>query len=151
MCLNEDFQDFELVNLNPNADFEFLPGSKVLRGAEVLLRNTSRNYEAFIWVLNELDFVDSINPNPLAFNDTGSYFVNLNIIDNNGCKDSTMQKIIVLPEFQIWIPAAFTPDNDGLNDIFKPTINGVIDPKLFIFNRWGETIFSSNKNVYWDE
>ena len=102
MCLNEDFQDFELVrNLNPNADFEFLPGNKVLRGAEVLLRNTSRNYEAFIWVLNELDFVDSTNHNPLiAFNDTGSYFVNLNIIDNNGCKDSIMQKIIVLPSFK---------------------------------------------------
>ena len=152
MCINENFQDFELArNLNPNADFEFLPDSKVWKGTEVLLRNTSRNYETFIWVLNELALLDSINQNPLIiFNDTGSYFINLNIIDNNGCKDSIMQKIIVLPEFQIWIPTAFTPDNDGLNDIFKPTIEGVKDPKLFIFNRWGETIYSSNKNIYWD-
>ena len=60
-----------------------------------------------------------------------------------------MQKIIVLPDFHVWIPIAFTPDNDGINDIFTPITEGVLNPKLYIFNRWGETIYFSDRNIYW--
>ena len=47
---------------------------------------------------------------------------------------------------EIWFPNAFTPDGDGINDIFKPEIN---DPELLkeyemtIYNRWGNLIFTT--------
>jgi gliding motility-associated-like protein len=52
----------------------------------------------------------------------------------------------------IFIPNAFTPGNDGKNDIFKPsippTVNNVV---LRIFNRWGEKVYEgSGSNVSWD-
>ncbi|MBL7942451.1 MAG: gliding motility-associated C-terminal domain-containing protein [Flavobacteriales bacterium] len=48
---------------------------------------------------------------------------------------------------QVWVPNAFTPDNDGRNDYFLPIVNGA-DPedyKLLIFDRWGIEIFESEK------
>ena len=152
LCYNEDQNDFELIrNLNPNAKIELIPENIISSGTEVLLRNTSRNYEMFLWVIEEMSLMDSINHNPLiTFNDTGTYLINLHIINNNGCRDSTIQKIIVLPDFHVWIPIAFTPDNDGINDIFTPITEGVLNPKLYIFNRWGETIYFSDRNIYWD-
>ena len=49
------------------------------------------------------------------------------------------------------IPNAFTPNNDGLNDEFKPYDSGVSDFKMLIFNKFGEKIFESNDiNLGWD-
>ena len=41
------------------------------------------------------------------------------------------------------MPNAFTPNNDGLNDVYAPVGNffGINDYKLSIFNRWGERVF----------
>ena len=152
LCYNEDQHDFELIRkLNPTAKIELIPDNIISNGTEVLLRNTSRNYEMFLWVIEEMSLMDSINHNPLiTFNDTGTYLINLHITNNDGCRDSTMQKIIVLPDFHVWIPIAFTPDNDGINDIFTPITEGVLNPKLYIFNRWGETIYISDRNISWD-
>jgi len=51
----------------------------------------------------------------------------------------------------IWIPNAFTPNGDGLNDKFKPYIENVDYFHLYIFDRWGELIFETqNINEGWD-
>ena len=42
----------------------------------------------FLWIIEEMSLMDSINHNPLiTFNDTGTYLINLHIINNNGCRD----------------------------------------------------------------
>lgn len=52
----------------------------------------------------------------------------------------------------LWIPNSFTPNGDGLNDVFKPeTIAEMEEYKMLIFNRWGQQIFESNNiNKAWD-
>lgn len=50
-----------------------------------------------------------------------------------------------------FMPNAFTPDNDGVNDTFGMTGQNVKDFKMQIFNRWGEVLFESNNpNDRWD-
>ncbi len=47
--------------------------------------------------------------------------------------------------FQVFIPNSFTPNNDGINDYFRPTTNAA-DPEsyhLMVFNRWGEKVFET--------
>jgi gliding motility-associated-like protein len=53
---------------------------------------------------------------------------------------------------QYFIPNAFTPNNDGINDCFKITNWGLItELKFMIFNRWGQMVFSANNpNLCWD-
>lgn len=51
----------------------------------------------------------------------------------------------------VYIPSAFTPNGDGLNDVFTWQTQNVRDFKIDIFNRWGDRVFSSNDiNGEWD-
>lgn len=45
----------------------------------------------------------------------------------------------------VYFPNAFTPDGDSLNDVFRPVVRNVYSFKMYIFNRWGELIFSTDK------
>jgi gliding motility-associated-like protein len=70
-----------------------------------------------------------------------------------GCKDFITKVITIDPEFHLYIPNVFTPDGNGLNDVFQPKGIGINenDYKMLIFDRWGELIFESdNLHKGWD-
>ncbi|HTB06420.1 MAG TPA: T9SS type B sorting domain-containing protein [Bacteroidia bacterium] len=48
-----------------------------------------------------------------------------------------------------FIPNAFTPNGDGLNDVFSPKGKCIVEYSMYIFNRWGSLIYNSN-NKPWD-
>ena len=55
--------------------------------------------------------------------------------------------------FDIELPNVFSPNGDGMNDVFRPRFNGVLGPctELSIYNRWGQLMFiSTGNNVTWD-
>lgn len=90
--------------------------------------------------------------NPLhVFADTGMYYVQLTVTSNYGCSATTTQPVYIAPEFLIYVPNAFTPNGDELNDIFLPKGEGISEYTLFIFDRWGQQIFESD-DIYkgWD-
>jgi gliding motility-associated-like protein len=49
----------------------------------------------------------------------------------------------VLPEHEFFIPNTFTPNGDGLNDVFMPAIMGAEQYHFMVFDRWGMLIFES--------
>ena len=61
-------------------------------------------------------------------------------------------EFICADEVTLYVPNSFTPNYDGINDVFEYTFRGVVeDFELLIFNRWGEVIFESNELYdYWD-
>jgi gliding motility-associated-like protein len=64
---------------------------------------------------------------------------------------STSNYAEVIPPVSIYIPSAFTPNGDGLNDTFGVKGEGIRDFHIMIFNRWGEVLFeSTNPNKQWD-
>ncbi len=69
-----------------------------------------------------------------------------------GCRTVDSQLVKIVKEIAIYVPSAFTPDNDGLNDILKPTMYGIKTLNYFrVFNRWGQLLFQTNKfNSGWD-
>lgn len=76
----------------------------------------------------------------------------LQVVKNEyGCVDSMIKKVVIKPDYVLYIPNAFTPNSDGLNDGFKAVGIGVVEFKLQIFDRWGALIFESNDiNKAWD-
>jgi gliding motility-associated-like protein len=48
------------------------------------------------------------------------------------------------PPVELYVPNAFTPNGDGLNDFFGAKGEGITDFEMLIFNRWGELIFESH-------
>ena len=60
-------------------------------------------------------------------------------------------EVFVFDEFQFVIPNVFTPNGDGVNDVFEMRACGVYDYDIKIYNRYGEPIFKSNSmNINWD-
>ncbi|WP_321515826.1 gliding motility-associated C-terminal domain-containing protein [Marinifilum fragile] len=73
--------------------------------------------------------------------------------DFNGCvgEDDIM---VYVDRYRIFVPNAFTPNGDGLNDTFGPVITGDIageEIEMYIYNRWGEMIYEfTDLGVGWD-
>ncbi len=69
----------------------------------------------------------------------------LTIKTPEGCTDTASINITVFKGSAIYVPTAFTPNNDGLNDILKPNFIGIKTLYYFtIYNRWGQKVFSTN-------
>ncbi len=92
------------------------------------------------------------NPLYTYSNEYGSiYPVHLTVTNQYGCVDDTLLEVIVEPEFTFFIPNAFTPNNDGVNDGFYGTGIGITSYEIWIFDRWGNLIFNSkDMNQPWD-
>lgn len=123
-----------------NASFTFTYSAN-----EILnFQNTSDNGASFLW-----DFGDgeqSTDENPThTYADTGLYVVTLIVTNNIGCIDTTQQSLIVYPPFHLYVPNAFTPDDNGLNDYFQPIAIGVIKSEMEIYDRWGCILFQSDE------
>lgn len=64
---------------------------------------------------------------------------------------SVSNEVTVKPSVKYYIPNAFTPNGDGLNETFGIIGTGITDYTLQVFNRWGNLIFESNDvSVQWD-
>jgi gliding motility-associated-like protein len=91
----------------------------------------------------------STEPQMLATSE-GIYWVT--VTDNNGCQ-ATDSVLLHQCELLVWMPNVFTPNGDGVNDVFLPVYNPDV-PITFtmkIFNKWGEEIFSTeNITQGWD-
>lgn len=94
---------------------------------------------------------NATNRNPVAILQNDTRFI-LEVTDAIGCKgkDTVFIKVYNGPKY--YIPNAFTPNNDGLNDVFRPTPVGMVSTEWFrIFNRYGEPVFSSSRFMEgWD-
>ena len=83
----------------------------------------------------------------------GEFPVILYVENASGCKDSVVQMIEIRPDYTLYIPNAFTPNEDDNNDYFH--ISGVnLPPEDFsirIYNRWGNLVFVSSDPAFrWD-
>jgi gliding motility-associated-like protein len=67
----------------------------------------------------------------------------INAVDTMGCRGATGFEVVVLFEYIIYIPNAFSPNANGVNDIFRVYSKGVKNITLQVFDRWGEKIFES--------
>jgi gliding motility-associated-like protein len=79
----------------------------------------------------------------------GNFPVMLIATNIYGCTDTTYRIVPVTEEFTMYIPDAFTPNGDGLNDVFNVKGAGFLEEgfEMRIYDRWGELIFKTN-NVY---
>ncbi|MBX3164482.1 MAG: gliding motility-associated C-terminal domain-containing protein [Bacteroidetes bacterium] len=78
-----------------------------------------------------------------TYKDVGTYLVYLTATSNNGCKDSVAKLITIEEDPAFFVPDVFTPNGDGLNDVFMPKAIAIKEYKMQIFNRWGALIFTS--------
>lgn len=135
----------------PVADFYFSPEKPVEGLDEVQFTDASENASSFKWYFGS-NTSGSLLQNPrFLFETTGTFPIALIVSNAQGCSDTIVKPLVVLPDFSIYVPNAFTPNADGLNDLFGPVIRGARSYHLLITNRWGESIFQTgNLEACWD-
>ena len=93
--------------------------------------------------------------NPNIANPIGMYDGSIDTItykvlvsDNNNCYDSASVTVSIFRvNPQIFVPTAFSPNGDGVNDVFKPLGVGIKEFEYFkVYNRWGQLVFSTSIN-----
>jgi gliding motility-associated-like protein len=115
---------------------------------------TTTNIRMASWYWEFGDGTTSTVDNPVhQYTQPGTYDVFLRVVDENGCVREYFfpEYIIVTEEINLFIPSAFTPNGDGLNDEFWISTQLISRAEIAIYDRWGREVFnSSDMNFRWD-
>jgi gliding motility-associated-like protein len=89
---------------------------------------------------------DPTSPEPIVNPEVSTTYT---LIVANGECVATDEVTVVVDCQEVFIPNAFTPDGDGLNDAFRPVTRGVQSYHLIIFDRWGGVVFETDDPGEW--
>ena len=146
------YDDLFCAYVQPSASFSATPMTTTILQPDIEFTNQSLFASSYAW-----DFGDgaaSYEAHPMhSYSYPGTYWVTLYASNSEVCNDSVSLPIVVKPHLQVYVPNAYTADQDGLNDAWKPSINHpeLLDAyRLHVFNRWGEEVFyTENPNEWW--
>jgi gliding motility-associated-like protein len=136
----------------PYAAFTAKPNPATVEEDLISFYNQSTGATSWLWNFGDGNYSGFENPFHTYY-EPGTYTIWLIVTDNNNCVDSTSRIIIIRDIFTFYVPNAFTPNGDGINDFFMPFgLNPDTDYyKMSIYNRWGEQVFQTNNiNAAWD-
>ncbi|WP_160711537.1 PKD domain-containing protein [Chitinophaga solisilvae] len=138
-----------LVAEPPQVDFDYSP-LKPVENTPLTFTNLSIGATKYLWNFGDGDTTSAVNPQHQYLR-SGTYNVCLTAANPEGCTETKCKMVsaIVVPLFDV--PSAFSPNNDGMNDVFYVKGFGVTKFNLKIFNRWGQLVFeSSDQRIGWD-
>ncbi len=85
------------------------------------------------------------------YEEPGTYLVTLSVQNEWDCIDTASKSILIQPIYTYYVPSAFSPNGDGINDFFYPMGNGKQEQSIAIYDRWGALIYSGTEiNSQWD-
>jgi len=144
-CVSESYIS---LNSSPIADFETDEFEFSLSNEPTEFTDLSNDNNIISWSWNFGDGNNSNQQNPTnQYLQPGVYFVTLEIVDIFGCSDVITKELRVLQDYYSYTPNIFTPNNDGMNDTFSPSLMNINyeSYSLTIFDRWGNELFKTNK------
>ena len=130
----------------PVAGFSISPAEQCLNGPVMVVNNSTEPTgvnTSYIWQLS--DGRSYITKDlGLTFNTPGRKDISLIATTADGCRDTTTQSYQVLDRCGVFVPTAFTPGDDGRNDLFRPYFLGAYKLKRFaVYERNGSLVFET--------
>ena len=134
-----------VVEEAPVADFTFSPLQPNSLEPEVSFTNQSQGASDYNWSFANIGSSAEVNPVFRFPDSAGTYPVRLVVTHPNGCTDTLEQLITLQAINDLYLPNAFSPNGDGVNDIFQAfgPLGGKNDFIMEVFDRWGGRVFSS--------
>ena len=136
------------ISPDPIAGFTYL--NDIAVPLRVQFSNKSINAASWLWDFGNGDTSTSEHP-IWDFERPGTYPVILTIVNEDGCVDKVTLDVTVETDFYLYIPTAFTPDGDGINECFEIKGVGFESFEMKVFDRWGNEVFrTDNIEECWD-
>ena len=153
-CIAKSISGNATVNINPipEANISAYPQPADITNPLIYFIDQSLLHVSGVWDFGDGNTALS-NFDKIAhtFKDTGTYIVTLEVMTDSGCVVTAYQTIIIDQAFTIYIPNAFTPNNDLYNDYFLPIADGINEYEFSIYDRLGNRVFNTDKtNEAWD-
>mgnify|MGYP000874369630 CR=1 FL=1 len=146
-CKSEGFLTNPITVLEqPKADFLVSSTEVFISDPEVNLTNVSSilGNNKYEWTIAGMNQVSEISPK-IVFPQVGIYKIRLTATTKDNCKDEMIKTIEVKNDYNIFIPGSFTPNEDGLNDVFMPVFSpfgiDLLSFDMEIYDRWGHLIY----------
>lgn len=148
--------DFEIGDTPPpTANFSYLPGpgNLILESDPfVTFQNQSSGaIVSYLWEFTSVSTSTDENPS-FQFPGKGIYPVCLTVQDPfDACPSKFCLDIEIEPEGSVWIPNVFSPNGDGIHDVFRIKAEGIVEMEMFIFNRWGNQVYVQRQiDAHWN-
>ena len=162
--LGEGAYPFELTDLNgcilrdtalvgehpgPVLDVRYRPNPACTETEVTLGLTSDKELVSATWLIDDRVYQGSEAAH--VFYTPGYQTFQLLVEDIHACRVDTSLTLLLLPGASVYIPNAFTPDNDGVNDYFAAVAEGLEYFEMKIFDRWGVVIYESyDVNSKWD-
>ena len=153
-CVDTSFSMLNVYD-NPTADFDIIypTADKIIYNLEdkLILDDKSKNAVSWLWNFGDGTTSTQQNPSDHIYTKPGDYKIKLIVQNSYGCSDSITKTIKVGAHVRLYIPNAFSPNRDGLNDSFSIFSLNITELNIIVFDRWGEKIYESNDVKFrWD-
>jgi gliding motility-associated-like protein len=103
----------------------------------------------YTWIFDSDTLPDTANVIIHTYKEAGEHTVRLIVSAFNACLDSAVNNYTIKDE--IFLPNIFTPNSDGINDIFYAQTDGEKTYELTIFSRYGSVVYTiTATKVWWD-
>lgn len=146
-----EYDTAQLVTIHPKpySDFEITPEQADIFSSHIEIIDWSSGADSIVYTISDgSTYISSEFEHD--FLDSGTFVIKQWVTTQFGCMDSTEREVFIAFAYKLFIPNAFSPNNDGINEVFKPLGFGLAEFDLSIYNRWGELIFQSSRpNEAW--
>ncbi len=141
-------EDMITVYKKPRAEFVNDPQVGTVVNPVIDFINQSEDNVLNFWSFGDGDSSIQVNPRHKYPNVANTYQAVLIVESDKGCKDTTIANIEIQDVPVFYAPTAFTPDNDGINELFFVIARNIDLSKEFylsVYDRWGELIWATDK------
>jgi gliding motility-associated-like protein len=123
------------INTKPKASVSATPTSGMVP-LSVVFTNNSTGGSSYSWIFGDGN-TSNTKSTTNTYTNVGTYTVMMIVTASNGCKDTAYITVIADGLSTIVVPNVFSPNTDGVNDVFIINSFGLTDLQVDIYDRWG--------------
>lgn len=127
---------------SPTSSFSVSPTEATVFYPNFYFTNESVNIVSQTFYFTD-GFSSSENEIWHSYVESGYHYPYQVVFNEYGCTDTSWQQIYIIPFTSIYVPNAFSPNGDGLNDVWQPVVYDTEAYEIWVFDRWGQLILNS--------